>query len=298
LTSPPARHQAPSPEDPPGRGQRIDAERLRQDRVLFERFADRRDPADRELLVERFLPLARSLAARYVRTDEPFDDVFQVACMGLVKAIDRFDLSRGRAFSSFAVPTIAGEIKRYYRDKTWSIHVPRDLQELSLSVDRAARELELELGRTPSVPELADLLAVSDEDVLEAMHAARARRTDSLDAPFGGGQGTRTTLGETIATRQDEFARVDERVALERLTAILTPREREAIVLRFMHDLTQQEIGERIGVSQMQVSRILRQAIGRLHVYASQRGAAATNGHDLAPTDRPQPHSGRRAVGC
>ena len=153
------------------RGREIDTRRLCEDRALFARLADRGDPVDREILVERFLPLARSLAARYVRPNEPFDDIFQVACLGLVNAIDRFDLSRDRAFSSFAVPTIVGEIKRYYRDKTWAVRVPRDLQDLVLAVDRAARDLEGQLGREPTVAELAETLTVSDEEVLEALHA-------------------------------------------------------------------------------------------------------------------------------
>jgi RNA polymerase sigma-B factor len=145
--------------------------RVREDRALFKRLADQRDPVDREMLVERFLPLARSLAARYARPGEPFDDIFQVACIGLVNAIDRFDLSRGRAFSSFAVPTIVGEIKRYYRDKTWSVNVPRDLQDRVLAVGGAVRELESELARKPTVAELADRLSLTDEDILEALHA-------------------------------------------------------------------------------------------------------------------------------
>src|SRR6185437_15200904 len=127
-----------------------DAKRARADRVLLERFAEQRDPVDRALLVERFLPLARSIATRYVRRTESFDDVFQVACLGLVNAIDRYDVSRGRAFSSFAVPTISGEIKRHYRDKTWAVHVPRDLHDRLLAVDGAARELETALGHQPT----------------------------------------------------------------------------------------------------------------------------------------------------
>src|SRR3954454_21803258 len=129
--------------------------RSNEDRALFERYLDRRDPVDRELLVERFLPLARQLARRYQRPEEPFDDLFQVACLGLVKAIDRFDLGRDVAFSSYAVPTILGEIKRYFRDRTWSVRVPRDLQELALRVDRKVTELSTDLRRQPTVSEIA-----------------------------------------------------------------------------------------------------------------------------------------------
>jgi RNA polymerase sigma-B factor len=259
-----------------GSGRAIDEQRVRDDRLLFERYADQRDRVDREILVERFLPLARSLARRYLRPGEAFDDVFQVACIGLVNAIDRYDLSQGRAFSSFAVPTISGEIKRYYRDKTWAVHVPRDLKDRTLVVDRAARELESLLGHHPTVAELADHLGLEDEDVLDTLHATHARRADSLDSPYG--DDDPAMLGDTIATHDDGFRRAEERVYLARLTAILTPRDRRIITLRFQHDLTQQEIGELMGLSQMQVSRILRQAISKLRAYVadeSSRGAAA-----------------------
>jgi RNA polymerase sigma-B factor len=251
----------------PTAGRAVDEERLRRDRVLFQRFVDERDPVDREILIERFLPLARSLAARYRHPDEPFDDVFQVACMGLVHAIDRYDLSRGRAFSSFAVPTIVGEIKRHYRDKTWTVRVPRDLQDLAIAVDRVARELETQLGRQPTVSDLADALALTDEVVLEALQARQGRRVGSLDVPYG--DGDPTTLGETIAAHDDGFDRAEQRAVLARLTAILTPRERLIVELRFTHDLTQAEIGDQVGLSQMQISRILRQALIKVRNYAA-----------------------------
>jgi RNA polymerase sigma-B factor len=256
----------------PPRRRAIDHQRLREDRLLFERFADKRDPVDREVLVERFLPLARSLAARYVRPGEPFDDIFQVACIGLVNAIDRYDLSRGRAFSSFAVPTIAGEIKRHYRDRTWAVRVPRDLQELAVAADRAAGELETELGRKPTVAQLAERLSVSDEDVLEALHAVRGRRATSLDAPVTH-DGDSTSLGASIGVHDDGFHRAEQRAELERLTAILPPRDRRIVALRFQHDLTQEQIGRLVGLSQMQISRILRQALIKLRAYAVDQGS-------------------------
>ena len=262
--------------EPERSGPAIDEQRLREDRALFERFANEGDPVDREILVERFLPLARSLAQRYVRVGEAFDDIFQVACIGLVNAIDRYDLSRGRAFSSFAVPTIAGEIKRYYRDKTWAVNVPRDLQDRTLAVDSAARELESTLGHHPTIAELADHLGVEDEDILETLHAKHAQRADSLDAPYAADEPA--TKGDTIASQDDGFHRAEQRADLARLTAILTPRDRRIVALRFQHDLTQQEIGELVGLSQMQISRILRQAIGKLRAYVAaetSRGAAA-----------------------
>src|ERR671931_1277529 len=190
--------------DPAGGGRvhKTDERRLREDRELFERYLDERDPVDRELLVERFLPLARSLAGRYLRHGEAFDDIFQVACLGLVKAIDGFDVTRGRAFSSYAVPTIVGEIKRYYRDRTWTVHVPRDLQELTLAVDRAAEALEHELSRKPTVDDLAQRLDVSDEHVLEALQARHARRAGSLDAPRREDDEAGPTLRDTMGVTQ------------------------------------------------------------------------------------------------
>src|SRR3954469_5803455 len=158
-------------------------DRVHRDRALFERYLDRRDPVDRELLVERFLPLARQLARRYERPEEPFDDLFQVACLGLVKAIDRFDLSRDVAFSSYAVPTILGEIKRYFRDRTWAVRVPRDLQELALRVDRTVSELSTDLHRQPTIGELAGALGLDEEQVLEALEASGAYRATSLSTP-------------------------------------------------------------------------------------------------------------------
>jgi RNA polymerase sigma-B factor len=246
--------------------------RLEEDRVLFKRYLDARDPVDRGLLVERFLPLARSLAGRYQRGGEPFDDVFQVASLGLVKAIDGFDVTRGRAFSSYAVPTIVGEIKRYYRDRTWAIHVPRDLQELTLAVSRAATALEREHGCKPTVDQLAERLGVSDEDVLEALQAKRARRAGSLDAPRRDDEEDEV-VGDAIGVAEDGFEQAEARAVLGSLMRGLTPRDRLVVRLRFERDLTQQQIGDHVGISQMQVSRILRRCLGRLQARA---GAADT----------------------
>jgi RNA polymerase sigma-B factor len=249
----------------------VDAHRVMADRALFERLADQHDPVDRELLVERFLPLARSVASRYQRTGEPFEDVFQVACIGLVNAVDRYDPSRGRAFSSFAVPTIAGEIKRYYRDKTWSVHVPRDLQDLTLAVERARNDLETQLARSPTVSEIADRLGVDAEDVVEALQARHAKRSDSLDEPKHLDNDPGATVGDHIAVHETGFSQAEDRADLRILARVLTPRERLALRLRFEHDLTQQEIGDRLGISQMQVSRILRSSLQRVRAHAEQR---------------------------
>jgi RNA polymerase sigma-B factor len=252
-----------TPDEPPRT-----TDRAQEDRALFERYLDRRDPVDREMLVERFLPLARQLARRYQRPEEPFDDLMQVASLGLVKAIDRFDLEREVAFSSYAVPTILGEIKRYFRDRTWSVRVPRDLQEMALKVDRAVSQLALDLHRQPSVAEIAEAVESTEEEVLEALEASGAYRATSLETPRGSEDDAGDTLGDTIGRDEGGFALAEHRATLEQLLRSVTPREREVLRLRFEHDLTQAEIGERIGVSQMQVSRIIRQSLNRLRTVA------------------------------
>jgi RNA polymerase sigma-B factor len=272
--------ESASPGGPGGGETGRGSERARDDRALFERYLDRRDPVDRELLVERFLPLARQLARRYQRPEEPFDDLFQVACLGLVKAIDRFDLGRDVAFSSYAVPTILGEIKRYFRDRTWSVRVPRDLQELALKVDRKVSVLSTDLRRQPTVSEIAAAVGLEEEDVLEALEASGAYRATSLSTPRGNEDEAGETLGDTVGTAEHGFGLAEDRATLDQLMRAVTPREREVLRLRFEEDLTQAEIGERIGVSQMQVSRIIRQSIARL------RTVARTGGEDVPPPRR------------
>jgi RNA polymerase sigma-B factor len=242
--------------------------RAREERELFARYLETRERADRDVLFDRFVPLARQLARRYQRTTEPLDDLFQVACLGLIKAIDRFDLSRGTAFSSYAVPTIAGELKRHYRDRAWSVRVPRDLQELSLTVERVVSELSLDLHRQPTVAEIAAHVGATDETVLEALEAAGGYTTSSLEAPRSDGDDG-GTLGESLGCEEQGFALAEDRATLERLMSVLSARDREVLRLRFEEDLTQSEIGERIGVSQMHVSRIIRHAIAQLQDAAS-----------------------------
>jgi RNA polymerase sigma-B factor len=234
-----------------------------EDHTLFARYASTRSPADRDALVERFLPLARQIARRYQRPSESFDDLFQVASLGLLKAIDRFDPTRHVAFSSFAVPTIAGELKRYYRDRTWSVRVSRDLQELSLRVDRTVSDFSSQHGRQPTVAEIAADIGATLEDVLEALQARHAHHASSLDAPRGPAEDG-DTVGDGLGCNDGGFAMAEHRATLEQLMCSLTSREREILRLRFHEDLTQAEIGERVGVSQMHVSRIIRAAIARL----------------------------------
>ena len=245
------------------RAQRDDA-RARMDRMLFAR-RDRGDRGARDALIERFLPLARSIARRYeTSSGEPLDDLVQVASLGLVKAIDGYDPSRGVAFSSYAVPTIAGELKRYFRDRTWAIRPPRDLQELALRVEAAARELTARLDRSPTVAELACALQTGEEQILEALQARRSRSTVSLSTPTSVGPDPGMVLQDTLGSSDDGYGCVEDRVTLERLLRFVSPRARLVLRLRFERDLTQAEIGELLGVSQMQVSRVIRAAISQL----------------------------------
>jgi RNA polymerase sigma-B factor len=239
------------------------AARAREDRRLLERYHGHGDRTARDALVERFLPLARQLARRYQRGGEPLDDLVQVASLGLLKAIDRFEPDRETAFSSFAVPTILGELKRHFRDRGWSVRVPRDLQEMSVRVDRVTEELARELGRAPTPAEIADHIGATTEQVLEAREAAGAYRAVSLDRPRDDddeGDGMAETMGE----EDPGFGLAEDAATVERLMAVLSDREREVLRLRFAEDLTQSEIGARVGVSQMHVSRLIRQAIARL----------------------------------
>jgi RNA polymerase sigma-B factor len=232
--------------------------------AVFERYRRSRDPADRDALVRRYLPLAGALAARYRHTSEPFDDLRQVASLGLVKAIDRYDPARGTAFTSFAVPTILGELRRHFRDTTWMVRVPRDLQELAGRLDDATTELEPELGRGATADELAQRLGVTAERVLEAREAAGAHWATSLDAPPAAGDGG-TSLAELFGAEDDALGAVEDAVTLELLAAdALDDREREILRLRFGEDLRQSDIGERLGISQMHVSRLIRRALERL----------------------------------
>jgi RNA polymerase sigma-B factor len=231
--------------------------------ALFQRVASDGNARAREALVERFLPLARSLALRYQRSGEPLDDLLQVASLGLLKAIDGFDPQRGIEFPAYAVPTILGEIKRYFRDRTWAVHVPSHLQDLTLRVDRAVARLTDELHRQPSVAEIVVAVGADEEDVLEALQAGGAYRARSFEEP-GGSHDDEVTLGDLIAVAELGFAHVEATVTFTALLGVLTTREREVLRMRFEQDMTQAEIAEAIGASQMHVSRIIRQALARI----------------------------------
>jgi len=230
--------------------------------VLYHRHGDL---DAREELAGRFVPVARDLASRYRYTNEPLDDLTQVACLGLMKAIDRFDPGRGTRFMSYAAPTMVGELKRHFRDKGWALHVPRELQERVLRVNRTSEVLSRRLGRSPTTAEIAHSIGLSPEGVLEALEAGTAYDTASLDSPLSVTEDEGGTLMDTLGAEERGYDFVDLSVAVAPTMNALPEREREILRLRFVDDLTQREIGERVGVSQMHVSRLLRRALDKVH---------------------------------
>jgi RNA polymerase sigma-B factor len=239
------------------------------ERQLLVRYHQHGDLAAREELAERFLPLARDLALRYTYTDEPLDDLLQVASLGLIKAIDRFEPERGTKFSSYAAPTILGELKRHFRDKGWALHVPRDLQERTLAVNRETEVLSKSLGRSPRVREVAHALGCSVEEVLEAQEASASYEAASLNAPTSRDDDDAAELVDLLGGEDGAYDLVESRDAIASTWRALPEIERNVLELRFMHDLTQREIGEEIGYSQMHVSRLLRRALKRLETAAA-----------------------------
>src|SRR3954454_6507310 len=260
---------APVRTAPAGRTTRHDrGRRQRDDHLLMHRHQGG-DSAAREALIERYMPLARSLALRYRRASEPLDDLIQGASVGLVMAVDRWDAGRGLAFSSYAVPTILGELRRYFRDSTWDVRPARDLQELCLAVEEAREALWGELGRSPTVADLADRLQRQPEEIVEALQATEGRSVRSLDAPVHDEENDSASAGDLIGSEDEEFDRVEAGVTLERLTGILDERAREILRLRFQEDLLQSEIADVVGCSQMHVSRIIRSSLEKLYAYGS-----------------------------
>ena len=234
---------------------------------LMARWHDDGDRSAREELFERFRPLARKLAARYSNPHEPIEDLVQVAAVGLLGAIDRFDADRGVRFPAFAIPTILGELKRYFRNTGWSVHVPRGAQELALRVDRAVRQIEARQGRHPNVSELAEYLELPLEDVLVGLHAGTAHYSVSLDAPVSSGDDDDQpdTLGDSLGGVDESYGLVEATHSLASALGRLPHLERQALTLRLERDLKQTEIAHELGCSQMQVSRLLRRAAARLH---------------------------------
>jgi len=233
-------------------------------RMLFERWQRDGDTSARQALVERFLPLARSLTRRYGRSSEPFEDLLQVASLGLLKAIDRYDAERGFPFQSYAVPTILGEMRRYFRDSGWAVHVPRGAQERALKVRDAQERLTNDTGRPPTANQLAEYLELETGEVLDALQAIRAYETISLDAPRIGHDDEVISYGDSIGGEDERYELVELDATVSSALAHLPARDRLVLHLRFVEDLTQTEIAERIGISQMQVSRLLSRSLEQL----------------------------------
>jgi RNA polymerase sigma-B factor len=241
---------------------------------LFARWQSRKDERAREELVRRFVPLARSLARRYGRSSEPFEDLLQVASLGLLKAIDRYDATLGHPFQSYAVPTILGEMRRYFRDSGWAIHVPRGAQERALKVRDAQERISNETGRAPTVNQLAEYLEIDAEEIIDALQAIRAYETVSLDAPRGVGEDDVVPYGDTIGHEDERYELVELDATVSKALQHLPARDRLVLQLRFVEDLTQTEIAERIGISQMQVSRLLRRSLEQLRALTDAPGQA------------------------
>jgi RNA polymerase sigma-B factor len=252
----------------PHRGAARPVRDRRRESLMFRRFCSTRDPSLREELVRRYLPLARTIARRYESPRVPLEDLVQVAAIGLMKAVDRYEPERGIAFSSYAVPTMTGEVQRHFRDHTWGVRPPRELQERAQRVMSANRDLGSELGRPPTAGELATRLQLTLEQVVDALQASDARDIASLDRPRTIGDDGDGTFGDTMGGVDPGFERVEKKVVAQSLMDRLDEREREILRLRFHEDLTQSEIGARIGCSQMHVSRLVRGALAKLSAAA------------------------------
>ena len=232
-------------------------------RELFRRYKEEGDEEAREQLIESHLNLVRFLASKFKNRGEPLEDLVQVGSLGLIKAIDRFDPDRGLEFTTFATPTIMGEIKRHFRDKGWSVRVPRRLQELSARVNQVTDDLTSELNRTPTAEEVAERLDTSVDEVLEAMESSSAYSSVPLE---GGTTEDEDAPGiiDRFATEDADLISSDDRIVIEETLASFSPREQDAIRMRFVEGLTQVEIAEKLGISQVQVSRLLRRALKRV----------------------------------
>jgi RNA polymerase sigma-B factor len=231
---------------------------------------------ERRRMVERYLPLADKLARRYSHTSEPLDDLIQVARIGLLKAVDRWDPSRGTQFSTYAVPTITGELRRHFRDRTWTIRPPRELQERYLDVQRTREALWQELAREPTARDVAERLDLNTEDVVEALQAGDAHSPTSLDTPLRSDEEHGLSRLDCLPDTRRDLSRAEIRVALSQLAdGLLDDREREVDRLRFEEDRIQREIGDRVGSSQMHVSRILHEVLRRLRAAADQPAAVS-----------------------
>jgi RNA polymerase sigma-B factor len=233
------------------------------DRNLLRRYHDHGDLAAREQLIERYMSLVRSLARRYASRGEQLDDLIQIGAIGLIKAIDRFDIDRGFELTTYATPNIIGEIKRHFRDHGWAVRVPRGLQELSIQLMRVVETLTVELSRSPTISELAEATGASEEEVLEALETSRAYSPLSLSAGPSGDDDELDPL-ESLGTEEREYEISEDRATLEPGMRVLDERERMILNLRFYEGLTQSQIAQRVGISQMHVSRLIRRALEKV----------------------------------
>jgi RNA polymerase sigma-B factor len=235
------------------------------DRVLLRRYHEEGDLAAREQLIEQYMSLVRSLARRYSYRGEQLDDLVQIGAIGLIKAIDRFDVNRGVELTTYATPNIIGEIKRHFRDKGWSVRVPRGLQELNVQLSRLIEEKTVELGRSPTIPELAKAAGADEEDVLEALESGRAYSSVSLSSGSGGQDedGDLDPL-ESLGAEEPQYEISEDRAVLAPGFRVLDERERRILHLRFFKGLTQSQIAQQVGISQMHVSRLIRRALEKI----------------------------------
>ncbi|MBS1887496.1 MAG: SigB/SigF/SigG family RNA polymerase sigma factor [Actinobacteria bacterium] len=243
------------------------------EKQLWRRLERDRDQAARTELIERYMPMARRMARRYAGVVEPYDDLVQVASVGLLNAVDRYQTDRGTPFVGFAKPTIMGELKRYFRDKVWAIRVPRALHDRMAAIETATEELTEELSRPPAPAEIADRLRLEVNEVLEALEAEENRRPLGIDAPIQTDDDGPVT-GEWLGRVDDGYELVEDRLAVESVLPSLDAREREVLRMRFVEELPQSQIAARIGCSQMHVSRLLRSTLERLRAETDQRGSA------------------------
>jgi RNA polymerase sigma-B factor len=254
----------------------------KQDKVLLRRYHEHGDLAAREQLIEQYMSLVRSLARRYSYRGEQLEDLVQIGAIGLIKAIDRFDLDRGVELTTYATPNIIGEIKRHFRDKGWSVRVPRGLQELNVQLSRLIEQLTVQLGRSPTIAELAKAAGVEEEDVLEALESGRAYTSLSLSSGGSDEDGELDPL-ESLGTEEHQYSVSEDRAVLAPGFRALDERERRILHLRFFDGLTQSQIAQQVGISQMHVSRLIRRALEKIR-------------DEIASEDELETHSANRAA--
>jgi RNA polymerase sigma-B factor len=250
------------------------------DRILLRRYHEHGDLQARERLIEQYMSLVRSLARRYSYRGEQLDDLVQIGAIGLIKAIDRFDLERGVELTTYATPNIIGEIKRHFRDKGWSVRVPRGLQELNVQLSRLVEQLTVQLGRSPTIPELAKAAGVDEEEVLEALESGRAYTSLSLSGGGGGGDDEDFDPLESLGSEEHQYEVSEDRAVLAPGFRALDERERKILQLRFFEGLTQSQIAQQVGISQMHVSRLIRRSLEKI------RETIAEDESSLAPDRR------------